>query len=683
MSRIDKCKKKCDIITFSENKMSTKMLRAMMLKLGGGKISYHNSRTKSTHTTIMSLNYLENRLLLLRFRYRLYYHYVTSLSNINKTIYAQILQMLDTLVAQLTPYERDLVFETVPPEPPVPEEFEDSGVVFKVVVKRITKFAYFILTNIKSNYIFETGVSYTFDLSSPTNLGTAFCVSLEKDGIAYDCRYQLTPGEPGANMKLYISKNIPVTHLYVFNREEPNAGIQYEQWGYSYADLFINRDKLLNDTAVTPTFKTFPTSYLKFVVYDWYGPKIMIDPFVSVDPNKSSNPVRLYRNTYTYTFGIGVYYIYLHNAYSLAFLNRNKNTVGISSQYNRGTKLLDKLFVAGTGIDGEYSFHSGMIRLTIGGPFEPMTLYNDKYGYMGSFFMIQYNETAMNTAIPDDFIYTQVGNRYGLDSHTLINPTQFTFQNIPYLSTNRVALAPGDYLVYNPTLISFTLLNRSKEDWITIEGLSRKIVNGVTVVDSDRDIGPNGEECMFYSGTVLIRVRGNFGSCSLYTKRKGLTEGGYRGGYGLLEYDETFSNTPSYTAREMIPPSFTPNTTICTIPLEITPRPIFATILTSNEYSLSINGFFLGAQQIGNANLYDMRLKLLPRSYTFLLNGSVTIYGTNALTNTRTIGLSSILYNLYPVYSSTFFVDPIVLEEFCIVHTVGGNKYTYFITYQN
>jgi hypothetical protein len=55
----------------------------------------------------------------------------------------------------------------------------------------------------------------------------------------------------------------------------------------------------------------------------------------------------------------------------------------------------------------------------------------------------------------------------------------------------------------------------------------------------------------------------------------------------------------------------------------------------------------------------------------------------NALTNTRTIGLSSILYDTYPVYSSTFYVDPIVLEEFCIVYTKGSTKYTYFMTYQN
>ena len=182
---------------------------------------------------------------------------------------------------------------------------------------------------------------------------------------------------------------------------------------------------------------------------------------------------------------------------------------------------------------------------------------------------------------------------------------------------------------------------------------------------------------------MIIHVRGNFGSCSLYTPRKGLSEGGYRGGYGLLEYEETFTNVASYEAREMTPPDITVNTEICTIPLEVTPKPIFATTLTSNEYQLSALGLFLGSVQIGNANTKDMRLKLDTRPYTFLLDGNVTIYGTNALTNTRSIGLSSILYDLYPVYSSTFFVDPVVLEEFCIVYVKGSVRYTYFITYQN
>jgi hypothetical protein len=682
MIHIDKCKKKCDVITFSENKMSTKMLKAMMLKMGSGKISYHNSRTRNTHTIIMSLNYVDNRLLLLRYKYKLYFHYVKTLSNINKDLYAKILLMLDTLVADLSQDERNIVFDTPPPDPPIPEDFEDSGIVFKVITKRLRQFSYFILINIKNSYIFETGLFYTFDLSDPSNLGTAFCVSLEKDGVSYDCRYNLTPGEPGATMKLHISKGIPYTHLYVFNKEEDNKGIQYEQWGYSYNSLFINRDKLQMDDVLSSTFKTFTTSYLKFVVYDWYGPKIMIDPFVAIEANKSSNPVRLYKNTYMYKFGIGVHYIYLNNHYSLAFLNRNKYKVGISSQYNRGTKYLDQLFIAGSGLDGNYSFHSGLIRLTISGPFDPITLYNDKYGYMGGLFMIQYTENNLKTAIPDEFVSTNTGDRYGLDSHTVMDTSLFTFQNIPYNPVNRFAVAPGDYIFYNTSNVPVTLLNKGKESWISIEGISKKIVNGLTVTDSVKGIGPNGQECEFLYGPVYIRVRGNFGSCSLYTPRKGPTEGGYRGGYGLLEYDASFSNVPSYVAREMDPPVFTVNTAICTVPIEVTPKPTLTLALSLNEYAMTTTGLFKGSVQQGNINTNDMRFKLETRGYTFLLDGIVTIYGEHALLNTRSIGLNSILYGLYPVYNSTFFVDSVFLEDFTIVYTKGSVKYTYFFTYQ-
>ena len=681
---IDKCKKKCDVITFSENKMSTKMLKAMMLKMGNGKISYHNSRTKSTHTTIMSLNYIENRLLLFRYKYKLYYHYVKTLSNINKDTYAKILQMLDTLISQLSTEERNIVFNTPPPEPPIPETFEDSGIVFKVVTKRIANFSYFIIINIKNNYIFETGLFYTFDLSDPTNLGTAFCLSLNKDSVAYDCRYHLTSGEPGSNMKVYISKGIPYTQLYIFNKDDPAEGARYQKWGYSYEYLFINRDKLNIDDITTFTFKTFDTSYLKFIVYEWYGPKIMIDPYISSDPTKfSNNNVYLYKNTYKYQLGIGVYYIYLHNYYSLAFLNRNKSTVGVSSQYNRGTKTLNQLFLAGSGLDGDYTFHSGLIRLTILDSFEPITIYNDKYGYMGSLFMIQYNKTSLKTAMPDDYIYTSVGSRYGLDSQTFVDPVTFTFQKIPYLADNRFAMAEGVYTIYNTSDIPITLLNQSKQDWISIESISTKIVNKVTVQDIILGIGPNGEECTFYYGTIRIRVRGDFGECSLYRPRKGLSDGGYRGGYGLLVYDAAFSNQKSYDDQDMTSPTIIPNTSICTVQLEPVPKPISVTTLTSSEYIMNIGGLFQGTQKIGDMGIYDMRFKLEIREYTFILSGSVTIYRTDALKNTRSIGISSIKNLIYPVYNTTFYVESTSTEDFHIIYTQGTTTYTYFMTYQN
>ena len=709
MSRIDPCKQKCDIITFSENKMSTKMLKAMMLKMGGGKISYHNSRTKSTHRTIISLNYIDNRLLLLRYKYKLYFHYVKSLSSINKDLYFKVLQMLDILIAQLTPDERNIVFDTIPPEEPIEETFEDSGVVFNIVSKRIVQFSYFIITNIKTNYVFETGLFYTFDLSDPTNIGTRFCLSLNKDGVAYDCRYNSTPpGQPGSTMKLYVSKFIPLSQLYVFNLDEESKGNQYEQWGYSNESIFVNRDKITIDDTLGYTFRTFDTSHLKFVIYEWYGPKILIDPFFSSDPTKSSNPVYLYKNNFIYKLGIGVYYIYLHNYYSLAFLNRNKNMVGISSPYNRGTKPLDHLFLAGSGLSGDYTFYSGMIRLTILGPFDPISLYNDRYGYMGGLFMIQYGDSNLKNAIPDEFISTNTGSRYGLDSQTIVDATRFTFQKIPYNSINTFALAKGVYTIYNTTNLPITLINTNKTEWITIKGVSKKIETKVLVDDKGvsknieflvddivLDIGPQGEECIFYYGTVVIRVLGDFGKCSLYTPRKGSSDGGYRGGHGLLVYDEAFSNTASYIGQDMNVPAIVSNNTVCPVILEVF-KPISSVSLSLSEYTLTLGDVFVGTVKYGDSTIHEMRYKLTPKIYTFLFNGKVTIYGTNAVSNTqtndilnyRTIILTEFVTLKYPIYTpppgrttSAFTVKDSASEDFCIVHEVGNSKYTYFMTY--
>ena len=695
MSRIDKCKKKCDIITFSENKVSTKMLQAMMLKKGGAKISYHNSRTRSTHTTIMSLNYLENRLLLLSFKFKLYQHYITTLSNINRDLYAKILQMLDTLVANLTQQERDIVFDTVPIVIETPELFDESGVVFKVVAKRIRGFSYFIVTNINNSYSFDTGLIYTFDLSDPTNLGTTFCLSLKKDSVAYDCRYHLTPGEPGATMRVYLSRNIPYSKLYIFNRDDENVRIRYDQWGYSLSYIFVNRDKIVIDVQKPTTFRTFDTPYLKFVMYDWYGPKVMMEPFVSSDPRLSSNQVHIYKNNYIYKFGVGVYTIYVNNYYSFAFLNRLRTSVGITGEYNRGTKQLDQLFLAGSGLDGEYTFYSGLIQLTILDKFDPITLYNDRFGYMGGLFMIQYSDTTiLKSAVPQEFFYTSIGNLYGLDSHSKLDPVQITFQNIPYLAENRFALSVGMYTIYNTTDIPIALLNLSKENWISIEGISRKTVNEISVLDAVQGIGPQGEECLFYYGTVRIRVRGNFGQCSLYTPRKGLSEGGYRGGYSLLVYDERFNNVETYSARGMLPPVIPPNTEICTIPIEIAPKPLLAITLSANEYTMNENGLFLNGQAVGDITQHEFRLKLKKEPYTFTLVGSVTLYGTTTIDNSYTLGITSTrilsipVRTIYPVYSpppnrstTTFFILSIYTEDFCIVYKKGNIMYTYFMTY--
>jgi hypothetical protein len=509
-------------------------------------------------------------------------------------------------------------------------------------------------------------------------------------------------------MKLNLSINIPYTRLYVFNKDEPEVNKRYQNWGYSYESIFVNRDKLNIDDVTYEEIKTFDKNFLKFVVYEWYGPKLTIDTYFSSDPTTiPNNTVYIYKNNYVFQFGIGVYYIYLHNFYSIAFLNRDKKTTGISSEYNRGTKYLDQLFLARNKLDKvdqldtNYTFHSGLIRLTVQAPFDPITVYNDKYGYMGSLFMIQYNNTALRKeAIPNDFVYTRVGNRYGLDSYSTFNfvpvlgdtVLKFTFQNIPYNVENKVAMTEGVYTIYNTytntntkDAIPIALLNANKESWIDISSISTKKDNNEP--DSFLGFGPNGETCRFYYGTIRITVKGNFGLCSLYTPRKGLLDGGYRGGYGLLVYDKDFSNEKTYTNEDMTPPTFIPNNFICPVELEKASKEISGVTLIKSAYTMNTEGLFDGidiiGEKIGDMEKYDMRFKLEIREYTFGLSGNVIIYRTDALKNTRTIGTSTIIDRLYPQYNSTFYVDGTSIDDFYIIYTQGTKKYTYFMTYQN
>jgi hypothetical protein len=204
-------------------------------------------------------------------------------------------------------------------------------------------------------------------------------------------------------------------------------------------------------------------------------------------------------------------------------------------------------------------------------------------------------------------------------------------------------------------------------------------------------IGPKGEECVFYYGTVILRVYGNFGSCSLYSPRKGRTDGGYSGGHGLFVYDETFTNAPSYTGRGLIPPVLSSNQTTSTLALE-TFKPSSVVELTLASYTLFLGDIYIGATKYGNSSTNDMRYALTPKTYLFVFQGTVTLYGPSVIENTYTLGLTSyrMVNNIptFPIYrpasgaSTAFYVKDSMNQDFSIVLEQGGNKYTYFMTYQ-
>ena len=87
-----------------------------------------------------------------------------------------------------------------------------------------------------------------------------------------------------------------------------------------------------------------------------------------------------------------------------------------------------------------------------------------------------------------------------------------------------------------------------------------------------------------------------------------------------------------------------------------------------------------------------MRYILTPKTYLFVFQGTVTLYGTSVIENTYTLGITSyrVVNNIptFPIYrhasnqTTAFYVKDTMNQDFCIVHEQGGNKYTFFMTYQ-
>ena len=210
---------------FATNNMSTKMLQAQALKLkNNSKIIYKNSRIQTIYKTILSLNYYDNKQLLIKYKYKLYKRYFDDIQNVSKSVKDGMDLMLTNIITDLkkNPFEYNLVFEITVVEPVVEvETFIDSGLIFYVVTRVLSNVSYFIIKNIVDIFEFQPTYSYVFDLSHPSNVGTKFALSDNTDGISHKgIVYSGIPGNPGAIMTVYIEKNINAYSLKVFNDEE-------------------------------------------------------------------------------------------------------------------------------------------------------------------------------------------------------------------------------------------------------------------------------------------------------------------------------------------------------------------------------------------------------------------------------------------------------------------------------
>jgi len=526
------------IYSYPSNQLSTKRVQANMIRLHT-KVTYNNSRLKTVYNFMLGLDYVINRNLLFEYKYKLYTRYLDNLlqGNITLTKKQDLAQMLQGLIASLTPPEYNFVFELTPPVPlVVPDIIEDSYYTFYVVQRKMPDRTYFIFKNISSNFLFDPLRFYTFDVSDPSNLNSKLSFSEENySSIPYrGIEYISTPGTSGAKIILSIYRDIPALQLYVYNALEQYPIIQY-LWGYSTENLPIHLDNGLVEAVYNFSYiNARQYSYLS--IYESSGPKFSI--------NDSIAPVVFLEfNQYHYTFTYGTYYLDIPKTYASTLLNKGyEKSVSFIGESDKktvegvyGTILATKDMT--TVQEGPYDFYYGRVQMTVYSPIPvELSFYSRSFGFMGGMNLVK---CVDHIDISDEigtlpyYNTLQKGDLIRLNGDTSVKPKTY-------------GLNMGVYVINIDPSMNIAFLNAGKEDLFEILSTSNTVTTGPFK-------GPDGRMYTFYSGRINIAIKGWFETmslCTTYNYPSGTS--GYSGGYKLLVYNG-YRGPPSvytYTSLE-------------------------------------------------------------------------------------------------------------------------------------
>ena len=516
------CKPKCNpVYNFQQNGVSRKMLISKMIK-NKKSINYANSQTNSIYITILSVNYDENKKLLLLLKYKLYMKYVNEVISCGKYNSQEIYDMIQSIISNLTSDEYNIVFNII----------VNSDITTITKTNKITKTFYistdmnkecFIIKNYTGEYILYYN-TYEFNLEDPTNLNTKFCLSIDQTGVPVDgLIYNGIPGTPGSNLILNAPGNLSY-NLFIFN---PNSKSFPFYWGYAQPLLPVLRAKqIYSYSSYIPlvvgqvsNLSTYHNNTLKFLI------ETTDIPYVS-----SVN--------YNYLFYYGTYYIQVPKKYTVALLNNNQTD---KIQYTGNINKMSTSKVYGTTNDGTYNFYYDTLIVSIYEPFMPISIYSELYGYLGEHNGIIFDPAAANFARPEirsDHIFIKgIENIAGIEklySQTRLNVDYIN--NTIQLNTDenyKTTSNAIEYGVYNGTYIFFTkeyitFFNKGKEDIFIVSGL-----NGIIGYSAD-----GITNYTFYSGVIQVKILGDFNKMSIYTYNKGYCSNGLH----MLTYNIAFNN---------------------------------------------------------------------------------------------------------------------------------------------
>jgi hypothetical protein len=510
-------KKICEKSSFSfpSNQMSTKLLHAQMIR-NNTRVTYNNSRITTIYSNILSLDYETNRNMVIQYKYTCYMRYYANLlqGNIPQSTRIKLSQMLNDILSGLSEEEYNHALQIEQPKPPpLPKMTNDSGITFYIVHRITSSRKYFIFKNMPQDFLLNLYTYYTFDISDPSNLNTKLSFSEdENSGIPYDGIYYTgTPGTPGSKMILNIYNNIKTLKLYTFNDVPMYVTLKYT-WGYSIDGLLTHLYKDKQKKIYYSYLYVRQNTFLS--IYEFCGPKYsmndMIEPILFTG-----------LNTYRYNITYGTYYLEIPEYYSATLLNKGYEDciafIGDDDK-KKVANIYGVDFVEGAPKDGEYTFYYGKVKMIVYKPFTyPMSVYSKEFGFMGGTSI--FNFIADQKENPSTDIITLNTHSY----NTLQMTTMLRFNDDTSNNTKRkYGLNYGTYVIYIPPNLPIAFMNDSKEELFSI--------NDSVAIKSGPFKAPDDNNYTFYTGTVIIQIKGNYDKISICTKN------GYSGGYNLLAY---------------------------------------------------------------------------------------------------------------------------------------------------
>lgn len=542
------------VYNLQQNGVSRKMLLSKMIQ-SGRSINYANSETATFYQIILSLDYVANKKLLLRLKYKLYMRYFNQLISCGKPNLHAIIKMKDDIIANLTPEEYNIVFEV-----------NTEVIVEKVINTIITKTFYvtvdvnrkfFLIKNYNGEYIRPYN-SYEFNLEDPSNLNTQFCLSQRQSSVPINgLVYKGIPGTNGASV-IFNAPDTISYNLFIFNSLIESI-IDAYTWGYGQPvipvidinkNIYTKSSYVPLSTEQNTNLSVYYNGALKFFIQT---------SAIAFFTTSSVN--------YNYLFYYGTYYIQVPKIYSLALLNKGQE---YSIRYSGDINKSSTSNVIGTTNDGTYNFYYDTITITIYDAFTPISIYSQLYGYMSSINSIIFDPLAASSAKPE------IRNDHSIDASGIETVYGQTKLNIDFsnnsmtLNNNATNSTATKYGIYNGTYIFYssefiTFLNKGKEDIFIVSG-----INGII------GPGPDGNtNYIFFSGVIQIKILGNFNKMSIYTFNKGYCKGLYILNYGntyntYLPHSYSFTNISKPILNDALPIVYTINKPLNSTTLDFT-----------------------------------------------------------------------------------------------------------------